>query len=255
MAAFDTNEIGRVSRALPQATPDGQPSIQRLGRYGGNMVENVIPTKHTLADEGSYFVSTNPTPGTALAYNVQASFSDTVPFIYIFNKSLPGDAANKRIFLDYIKLICTVAPASGTNAQFAAKSDSIARALTTNNTIAITPVNPNSDIGASSIATVNAQNSATASAIAAASAGARTVARGSVGSIPIINDELVFIFGSMVDGAYPGSTAAQTIASRKVSVCPPLIIGPQQSLTAHLWFASNATTGLSYEFEMGHWER
>jgi len=48
-------------------------------------------TKHLLADEGSYFIATNPTPGTALAYNIQAAFSDTVPLFYVQNN---GSKAN-----------------------------------------------------------------------------------------------------------------------------------------------------------------
>jgi len=180
---FATQEIGFVSRALPAPQSDGSEREQRLGRYGGVYTYNIVPSKHVLADEGSYFVTTTTTPGTAFAYNVQASFSDTVPLIYIFNKTLPADSANKRIYLDYIKLIVTVIAASGVQAFYAVKTDAVARSLSTNNTTALTPVSPNADVGGSSIATVNAQSSGTASAIAAASANARVVARGSFGGI------------------------------------------------------------------------
>ncbi len=255
-ANLPTSEWGLVSRALPQPTVDNQEREMRVGRYGSQFTESLIPTKHVLADEGSYYVSTNPTPGTGLAYNVQASFSDTVPFIYIFNQSLPSDAANKRLYLDYIKIIVTVAAVTGTQAFYAVKSDNVARAITTNNTTAITPANVNSDVGAQALAQVRSQTSATASAIAAASANARVLARGGFGGITIVGDELVILFGSPDPGAYAGLTAAQAVCpGRKVSNSPPLIIGPQQSATVHLWFPGNATTGLSYELEMGHWER
>jgi hypothetical protein len=251
-----TSEFGYISRGLPQPISDGMEAEIRLSRYRDTMVMNLMPTKHPLAEEGSYFSSCNPTPGTGLAYNIQATFSDTVPFIYIFNTSLPGDPNSKRICLDFIKIIPTVAPATSTTAYYSVKTDNVARAITTNNTTAIIPANVNSDIGLASIAQVRTQTSATASAIAAASANARVVARGAFGGIPIIGDELVAMFGSPDCAPYAGLTAAQAVCpGRKVSNSPPIIIGPQQSATVHLWFVGNATTGLSYELEMGHWER
>ena len=255
MAGLVTSEYGIVGRSLPQPTPDGIEREQRLGRYGSVIAELLSATKHGLADEGAYFVATNATPGTAQAYNIQASFSDTTPFMYLFNKDQPANSANKRIYLDYVKIIVTTAAATGTQAYYAVKADA-ARAITTNNTATITAVNSNMDSGTQSIATLNAQNSGTASVIAAASSSARIVARGGFGGITIVGDELVMMFGTCDPGAYPGLTAAQATApGRKVSVSPPIILGPQQSATIQLWFPGNATTGLSYEFEAGWWER
>jgi hypothetical protein len=34
---------------------------------------------------GTYFIATNVTPGTAQAYNIQSTFSDTTPLLYIQN--------------------------------------------------------------------------------------------------------------------------------------------------------------------------
>jgi len=94
----------------------------RGGRYGEQYVLPLIPTKHLLADEGSTSSPTNPTPGTALAYNIQAAFSDTVPLFYVQNNDSKANPFGKRLYLDYIKLICTTAPASGTGARFAIKN-------------------------------------------------------------------------------------------------------------------------------------
>jgi hypothetical protein len=253
------NEIvqrGIVARMLSNfgAQGDGSQSNaagMRLGRYNEGYALSLFPTKHLLADEGSYFIGTNPTPGTALAYNIQASFSDTVPFIYLANTDTV-----KRAYLDYIKIIVTTAAATGTQAYYAIKTDRAARALSANNTATIVPVSPNSDIANASVCTLNAQNNGTASAIGGASAAARVVARGSFGGLTIIGDELAIVCGSADPGSYAGLTAAQaTCPGRKCSVSPPIVVGPGANLTVHLWFPGNATTGLSYEFEMGWAER
>ena len=65
--ATPTSEFGLVGRGLPQPLADGLEGEVRLSRYRDAMVANLMATKHMLADEGSYFVSTNPTPGTGLA--------------------------------------------------------------------------------------------------------------------------------------------------------------------------------------------
>ena len=75
---------------------------------------SVASQRQNMAALGKYFVCTNPTPGTALAYNVQAAYSDTVPLMYIQNNDSKANPLAKRMYLDYIKLICTVAPASST---------------------------------------------------------------------------------------------------------------------------------------------
>lgn len=245
---------GVANRGLPQPVADNvrEGTPIRLSRYGGQITESVVSTKQVLADEGGYFVATNPTPGTAFAYPVLAAFADTTPGIYMFNKDAPANASAKRIYLDYIKIIVTTVPASTTSANFAIKLDSAARALTTDNTVSLIPANVNMDLGTASLALVKAQNSATASVIAAGSASSRLVSRGVLGGLPIVGDELVIAFGS-VDPA--GAYGATNVASRKVTSAPPVVIGPGQSLAFSLWFIGNAATGLSYELEVGWWER
>jgi hypothetical protein len=77
-----------------------------------------------------------------------------------------------------------------------------------------------------------------------------------VGGIPVVGDELVLVCGPVDPGAYAGLTAAQAVcAGRKVSCLPPIILGPNSALTLYAWFPGNAATSLSYEFEVGWWER
>src|SRR5262249_19118303 len=101
---LDINVLKMTARALfsTPVRPDGNidDTPVRGTRYGALFVESTVPTKHVLADEGSYMATTNPTPGTALAYQIQAAFSATAPFIYLFNKN---GAGGKRVYLDYLK--------------------------------------------------------------------------------------------------------------------------------------------------------
>jgi hypothetical protein len=244
---------GFIARLLPSFSQDGNPNPSglRSGARNELYVMNLIPKSHMLADEGSYFIGTNPVPGTPLLYNIQTAFSDTVPFLYMYNAD-----SYKSIYLDYIKIIVAIAAASGVQAHYAIKSDGAARTLVTNNALAIAPISPNSAIGGATIATLLAQNNATASALAASSAAARVLARGALGGTTVVGDELIITSGSADIGPYPGLTAAQAVCpGRKCSSSPPIIIGPRNSLTMYLWFPSNITTGLSYELEAGWWER
>ena len=244
---------GQAARALPTAiAADGtvdQPV--RLNEYRELVMANQTPpTNHQLANEGSYYIVTTPTPGTGLASDIKTSYSATVPFAYIFNSGLSGGRSDLRVFLDYIKLIVTVAPASTTQSHWALVLDTAARAITTDNTTAMTPKSPNGIITATGAVSVfKSQSSGTASAIAGATNG-RVVGRGTWGGLPIIGDELVIACGKHVDG-YAGTS----VTARKVSNAPPVIIGPGQSLTLFTWWVSNASTGLSYELEAGYWER
>src|SRR5712671_5143858 len=117
MAAFDSNEIGRVSRGLPQPTVDGQPAVQRLGRYGSNLVENIIPKMHVLADEGSYFVANNSGTGVA-TIAAPTSFTDTAPLFTLNNVDTAQNAANKRIYLDWLRITETAAGTGGVDLRF-----------------------------------------------------------------------------------------------------------------------------------------
>jgi len=252
----DFSNLARASRNLPQPVPDTSEIEMRCSRYGDQTTVSLIPTKHVLSDEGSYFVATNATPGTAVLYPLTTGFTDTVPFLYVYNNDKPTNPAYKRVFLDYIKIVIIQAPANSTQSYFAIKLDTVARSLGTNNTAAVTPVSPNMDITPTSVTTLNIQSSATASAITAASASARVGARGAFGGLPIAGDELVVICGSADVGAYSGLTAAQAVCpGRKCSNSPPILLGPGQSATMHLWFPGNSTTALTYELEMAWWER
>ena len=175
MPGIDVNQLWTPARAIPSPQADQKAPVTNVrgGRYGEQYVFSLVPTKHMLADEGTYFIATNVTPGTAQAYNIQAAFSDTTPLLYIQNNDSKANPFAKRMYLDYIKLICSIAPASSTGARFAVKTNPQLRTLSTNNTLGITPTSPNSDVATQSVCSINAQNSATASVLSASSGSAR----------------------------------------------------------------------------------
>jgi hypothetical protein len=248
----DFNVSARIRRMLPAPQAESSYDVLRAARYNELFVNPLVVSRHVLSDEGSYFVATNPTPGTALLQVLTTGFLDTTPALYMHNGDSPSNAAAKRVYLDYIKFIVTTVPASTTQSNYTLVLDNVARTLSTDNTSKLTPKNTNMDSSSASVVDVlAAQNSATASVIAASSQSKRIVARGALGGIPILGDELVIQFGSNDVGSY-GATA---VASRKVSAAAPVILGPNHSLVLHQWWVGNAATAGQYEIELGWWER
>lgn len=250
---------GIVARMLPSAFVDDRDSDKpaRLGRYGEQIAQILYgPTRHGLVEEGCYLVATNPTISTGLAWvAAQTAFSDTAPNFYLYNNESAANPNAKSIYLDYLKLIATAVGTAATAWHYAFILDAVARAFGTDNTLAITPVNPNG--GASNVITptIKAQNSATVSALAASSAAKRLVGRGVLGGLNIAGDEMVIVFGSTDVGAHAGLTAAQAAAlSRRVDHSPAIIIPPGWSLTGHIWAPSSSAT-ITPEFELGMWAR
>lgn len=255
MPGMDVNQLVKVSRTLPAATPDGPAAIgnPRGSRYLEQYVLSLVPTKHLLADEGQYFVTTNPTPGTPITYALQTAFSDTSALIVIKNNDNPG---GKRIYLDFLKLLLGAAPATTSSIQYAVKLDNINRQPTAGSQT-LTPANANMDSASAPIAQVFAFNAA-APTVPASSNSARVVARGTVEfGLNIAGDEYVIKFGQVEDpGATTLLTAARATGSgRFADASAPIIIGPQQFAVIYLWMPGAATTAPTFEFELAHWER
>lgn len=246
----------RPSRVLPQAVVDASiPGIvARASRYGELLVSPVVTTKHNLTEEGSYFVYTNPTPGTVLAYGAagtQAAFSDTVPFMILQNLDAVG---GKRICLDYLKLIQIggTAPATTTSVQAACKVDLALRTPTAGTTTTLVAAQPNGDVSGKSIGSLIVASGAVAT-IPAASANARLVGRAQLkGGPTLVLDEYAIAFG-MVDA--PPQGGYLTTVSSYVTRMPPCEVPPGGSAVIYLWLPGGATNPFSYEFELGAWER
>ena len=240
----------RVSRGLPQRFPDTNPSDPRGGAYGEVMVVKLYGDKHVLADEGSYFVGTNPAPYTPIALTTSiVTFAETAGAVGVamLLKNLEARSERaKRLYLDYIKLMIVGTFTTGTSLQFAMVIDDNPVRYTSGGS-AIVPVNPNGDVGISSIAQLYFGALTTA-----IPNNKRLVARGTLrGVIPTTFDEYTIVSGGKEGGSGFSSAAA---SGKSVNHCPPIILGSQQNLALTLWSAAcNAAATL--EFEMGWWER
>lgn len=224
-------------------------TVLRLTACSRAWLHAVVPvrTKHVLADEGSYFVATNPTLGTGVGYGVLAALADTSAAFVFYNNSPVNETLAKRIYLDRIKLATTVAPASSTGWSYAIKLDNGAIRQPTAGQAAITP-NPAMGSGPlSTVAKLWAFTGGAVMTVPASSANAVNAARGGGGGLPVVGTELSIQFG--------GDGSAQSSANAGFSIAPPLIIQPGWYAVFYLWFPSNASTGLSAEYEIGWWER
>ena len=240
-----------IYRRRPNPGVEGGTNLNpRRTPYGDASEVVVIPpaTRATLAEEGSYYTVTNPTPDTTVACGIIAAYVVTTPLFHIANLEQAG---GRNITLDYIKLRVTVAPASGENAIYTVDVDSSPRVSTAptggaNRTV--NNVNPNAPQD------FNGQFWAfTGGTVLTIMAGAsvRTIGHGAIAhSIPIAHDELLLTFGQPESVASPA-----TAVSRRVGNAPPVVIPPQCSASIHIYFVSNASTGLSAEYEAGLWQR
>lgn len=201
---------------------------------------------YPIADEGTFFTATNAAAGTGLASSITTAFSATAGLLTVRNGST-GAGQNRRLCMNSIRLIPTVAPASATRSEFAITIDDITRYASGGS--AITPVNPNMDSATAPSAVVHFG----ALVLAAAGSNVRLVSRGQLrSSIPVAFEEYVIDFRGTAhsEGTLGGATAV-----RNVSVVPPVVLGPGQSMQLHVWHPANAATAASWEFEVTGWAR
>jgi hypothetical protein len=212
----------------------------------------------TLCDEGGYFIATNPTVGTGIAATIcvddAATASSThaqfAPTLLIYNQQSAQNPNAISLYLRYLKLICTVAPASATAWKYSLRMDNLNRYSSGGSVI--TPVNPNP--GSVKTTSVALCYFGAIVPTALPSANARLVANGTLDTaIPVVGDQYLFHFGApaiSMDQLNGGTTA-----KNMTMLAPPVIIPAGWCLALDMWGASNAATPASWEFEMGYAER
>lgn len=224
------------------------PSTKATNLFNGNQA---------ASDEGSFFLATNATPGTAIATTTSvvddaatasSTHAQASPVMVITNQWSASDPLQKCIYPTYLKMILSQVPTSATSWQYAMRLDFNPTRITTQGTV-ITPVNPNSNSGTLSKAAI------TFGAITTAlpTANGRLVARGQINSaVPVTLDQWYFNFGG---NAVPMDVISGGAGAKNISMpCAPIVIAPGWSLTIEMWGASNAAAP-SWEFEMGYVER
>lgn len=237
-----------VDRDRPDAESDSTSKTLRGGRYGEAYVQNIWNSTHLLADEGSYYTA-NGTPGTGISFVVNTAVSETAGnFLYFKNNDTVGNGRAKRIYIDYIRLLLTAAPAAATSMHFFFKWDKVDRY--TSGGTALTPANTNGDAAIGAIGAVQAGANVTV----APSPSARLLSRGIMRTvIGVVNDEYLFKSGGVEAAA--AIQLGGLVAQRHVIPLPPMIVGPGQNLAMQLWLPANAVTPPSFEVDCGWIER
>lgn len=222
----------------------------RATKRGELFTQSIAKGRCALADEGSYFVATNPTPGTGIAGIAAADGYDATEALCVIRNANTAGDNSKRIVLDYIKLQVTVAGASGTNSSYATHLDTGNTRVASGGST-LTTVSPN-------MASTDSSNAAiTFGAIVtnAASSSVRKLGSGLLRSvIHVVGDVTIFDFGG--DPKPPaGLAVAGTAILQQVVPHAPVVLGPNDEFILTINAASQAVTGASYEVEIGYWER
>lgn len=249
MALDNRKQWLEAQEGLPQKYADGVTVPARSTRRGEQVVLPFAAGKnHLLADEGSYFVATNPTPGTAIVGIAAANgLDDTEALIYMRHPS----NATTRVYLDYIMLKTVAVGANGTDYAVAMKTDT-GNSRYSSGGSSITPVNPNM---ASSESSALSELYFGAVVPTAATSEARLVHHAQLRSaIKVAGDTFVFSFGGQPAAPLAALSGETTTPVYQYVPCPPVIIGPGDMFLLHE-FASSQDTAASFEFAMGWWER
>lgn len=211
---------------------------------------------YAVADEGGFFVATNPSTGTGIvtttsvvddAATASATHAQNVPVLYLENLASPTDASGKSVYLQYLKMYVTAAPTSATFWNYSIRADRVPR-YTSGGTV-ITPVNVNT--GSSIVSNTKVVFGAVVTTPLPSSA-ARLVSAGAVQStIPVVKDLWIFTFGDV--GASTNILTAS--AAKNLTIpCGPIIIAPGWNIAIGMWGTSNAGAP-AWEFELGFAER
>ncbi len=240
---------GTVEIALPQRVGNNsrdEGSVRR-GAYGE---EYSIPLDRRVhADEGSYSILRNVTPGTGIAGHAAPTTHDTEKAFIMLRHGGEASENSRRTYLDYIKLVVTAAGTGGT-LNYATHTIDTGRTFASGGGN-LTKVNPNmlavqaDDLNLAKVGAVVPGEVNSSDARIVAHERTREV-------IPVVGDVLLFTFG--VEPRVTGEVLGGTTQLERVIVCPPVIFGPGQSYHLVLWRASQSAAS-SYEVEIGLWQR
>lgn len=190
------------------------------------------------APGGRIITACNATPGTGIAQAISASYDATKALIAIEGPD-GWNAGATLIVPHWIRLINTVAPASGTSAN------------------AVVTLTSGGAVTGGTVLTGRSAVLGGAAGIATVTAGALTVPAGAAirsrfqlrSAIPAVGDEYVVVFGE----CGPTDTLGGTTAVRSVARVPRVAIptgADPWGILLHVWYPSNAVTPASWEVEV-----
>jgi hypothetical protein len=253
------SNLVRVARNLPDMILDRTEGPMRGGRYGE---QHVLPLGHWrrgLADEGSLYAVTNPTPGTGIQLNgLVTAFADTNGFLVVHNTEDPSNPSAKRIYFDRLKmLLLATAPTATVSLEFVVKRSKISREPAAAGRTLLTPVQIAGGSGRGSVARVMSYANAAAMTVPASELRDPTVSRIRIPTgLGIAGDEYVIEFGGDDLGPTAGLTATRATApARMIAQSNPVILEPGEWAVLHRWWLTEATTAPTFEFDFSWYER
>lgn len=245
--------FGITRRNQPTLSAEAVQQQLRAAARGELVVIPLTQGTYPLADEGAYFTAVNPTPGTGIIHALTTAWSATAALLCLRNTDAEGA---KRIYLDYVKLMCLgTAPTATTSIRLAITIDNTNRY--SSGGTAITPQNVNMDSASATVAALNFG----AVVLTAASGSVRQIAREAQpnrAAPALVNGDTFFYnFGQTTSESLGivGSATPATAPQNVTAAMPPVIMGGGDSFNFHLYYPGAATTAPTYEFEIGWWER
>lgn len=213
----------------------------------------LLSQRQVLAANGSYFVTTNPTPGTAIVWATLTAFSATANGLFVIQ-----NLGAKNIYLDYLYLRQTATAPTGTLSLNIDVWNETGVVTGTGAVATRTPVQINT--AGSQVSTALIQSfAAGAITIPAAAAGA-TRRLQAIASIPtgvtVAHDSFRFDFGADGPGmAKVGLTAARATDPAALNAsAPPIIVAPGTTSWINAWWPTQAANVPSLEFALAHYE-
>ena len=247
----DKNIDGLAIRGLPSKIGAGVRGDIRLSQYGELVTLPVGNFRHTLADQGTYFIAHNPTndASTTLAGHAAPVLADadatmTKPLIFMRNESAAGE--DIRCYIDFIEIEVVTAGANGTTSNWAAQLDTGATRVTTAGT-SLTRLNPNMQ----STETPSLAVQGGVVVTGAESANVRELGHGQIrAAIEVAGDRVTFRFGGEPS---PGANVVASAASRHLITLPPVVLGATDQLLLAMYAPSQSAASV-YKVRCGWWE-
>lgn len=245
------NIEGLASRGLPTKISSNTRGPVRTDQYGNVMTLPIGNFRHTLADQGTYFIAHNPTndASTTLAGHtapvlVDADATMTKPILFLRNPTAASQ--DLRCYLDFVEIEVVTAGASGTTMNWAAQLDTGATRITTAGTD-FTRVNPN--MQSTTVPSLAVQGGAPV--VGAETSSARDLGFGQIrAAIEFAGDRTTFRFGG---SASSGANVVAGAASRHLVNLPPVVLGATDSFLLALYAPSQNAAGI-YKVRLGWWE-
>jgi hypothetical protein len=255
MSTYDNKLLLETRQTLPSKVAESVQAFSRAADPYGAQASRDVDEPRQNCDEGSYFIQTTLTPGTGIiAHASLTAYDATKPTLLVKNNNAAG---GKRLYLDYIRLLESVAGAAATSFRYRMHADSVERygsggtALGAAASSVKAATNPNMDSSASSAAQVYF-GAVTANA---AGSGERLLSNGVLRQgLGVAGDQFTFLFGGGKQMGASMLTPLTTVMQDKFIPVHPVVLGPGQSFLLHI-FGAALTTAVTFELEMGYVER